>query len=501
VPLAAPVLLWALLTAGCVVVVGALAGTSRGPDWVVAATALAFLPYALLVTSAPPDRTGASRRLGLGLAVFAGAALVAAPSALSDDLYRYLWDGRVLRHGFDPYRYAPDAPALAALRDPLWGRVNHPGIPTIYPPLAQGLFALADAIDHAPWSIKALGLGAHLASTLAVDALARGGGLEGRAPLLFALNPLALVESALGGHVDAVVGLAVALAALALVRGRVGPAVLAVAAASGLKLVGIVLSPLLARRSRVAALLALGLALAPVAALAGAGQGSGRPPGLSEYGMRWQGNAGAFVVIEAAVGRALEAGWGVGAEQVAFPALRPLLLRARGGRLDPWSTLVDEKKGVPDPSRVRTSVAAGLLARLLVAAFVLALALGLAWRGLPPVLATRWVLLSTLLLAPQVHPWYLLWLLPVEVAAGRFAGLVWSAAVLVAYAPLAGWQSTRTWAEPGWAVATEYGLVLLFLAWETWAVRREGARGAGAVGGDNATALTTDAPGPYPGSS
>src|SRR5947207_3574662 len=43
-------------------------------------------------------------------------AWVARP-AHSDDVYRYLWDGRVVRAGVNPYRYAPAAPELAALRD------------------------------------------------------------------------------------------------------------------------------------------------------------------------------------------------------------------------------------------------------------------------------------------------------------------------------------------------------------------------------------------------
>jgi hypothetical protein len=52
------------------------------------------------------------------------------------------------------------------------------------------------------------------------------------------------------------------------------------------------------------------------------------------------------------------------------------------------------------------------------------------------------------LLAPQLHPWYLLWLLPIELAAGRSAALVWSALALGAYAPLDGWWLDRVWLEP-----------------------------------------------------
>ena len=57
--------------------------------------------------------------LGGGLALQLAAA--GGPPRSSDDLYRYVWDGRVQAAGIDPYRYAPAAPELAGLRDPfLW---------------------------------------------------------------------------------------------------------------------------------------------------------------------------------------------------------------------------------------------------------------------------------------------------------------------------------------------------------------------------------------------
>ena len=59
---------------------------------------------------------------------------------LSDDIYRYLWDGRVQLAGVNPYAYAPDAPELMRLRTDEFASINHPSIPTIYPPLTQLAF-------------------------------------------------------------------------------------------------------------------------------------------------------------------------------------------------------------------------------------------------------------------------------------------------------------------------------------------------------------------------
>jgi hypothetical protein len=65
----------------------------------------------------------------------------------SDDAYRYIWDGRVLLAGVDPYPFVPLDSALAGLRAPLFPEgepplINRPGVPTIYPPIAQLCFAL-----------------------------------------------------------------------------------------------------------------------------------------------------------------------------------------------------------------------------------------------------------------------------------------------------------------------------------------------------------------------
>ena len=77
------------------------------------------------------------------------------PVSLSDDIYRYVWDGRVQLAGINPYRYAPEEDSLASLRDStIYTAINHRQIPTIYPPLAQTFFALMGAIGESPGTVK-----------------------------------------------------------------------------------------------------------------------------------------------------------------------------------------------------------------------------------------------------------------------------------------------------------------------------------------------------------
>lgn len=63
---------------------------------------------------------------------------------LSDDVYRYLWEGTLLNAGGNPFLTAPAA--VRGLDDALAARVNHPEITAIYPPIAQLGFRLLDAI-------------------------------------------------------------------------------------------------------------------------------------------------------------------------------------------------------------------------------------------------------------------------------------------------------------------------------------------------------------------
>lgn len=416
---------------------------------------LAGLPYGLLLAR----RAGPDLRVALGLAAAVGIVLVLSPVAFSDDLYRFLWDAKVGAAGIDPYRYAPADPALAELRDPLWRRINHPTIATIYPPLAQALFRVADGLGHAPWSPKLIALLGHLGVGVALSRLAPG---RRSLPTAYLLNPLALSESALGGHIDVFVGLAVLGFAAALVRRRMGLAALLVGAASGLKLVGLALAPLMVRSRWV--VVALALALLPFVWLHDAGGPEARS-GLGEYARRWRGSPGAFVLAEGAMTAVVRAAGEPVGTRVRFEgSLGDLAQRLDGSALDPRASFRDPKKPIGDAREFEVHVVAGALARVLCGGIVLLLALALGWRRAPPARACRWVLLAALLLAPQIHPWYLLWLLPLELWVGSAAGVVWSLVALASYAPLDRWLLAAEWSEAGPLGSTGIAQQVLVLA-------------------------------------
>ena len=59
---------------------------------------------------------------------------------LSDDIYRYIWDGYVANNGVSPYAYPIDAPELDYLDIPERGQANNSWMASPYLPAAQFLF-------------------------------------------------------------------------------------------------------------------------------------------------------------------------------------------------------------------------------------------------------------------------------------------------------------------------------------------------------------------------
>ncbi|MYF93637.1 MAG: hypothetical protein F4184_16665 [Gemmatimonadetes bacterium] len=86
-----------------------------------------FAAYLVLRRGGLPGRP----HLILGAALVFRLTLWWSPATLSDDIFRYVWDGRVQLAGINPYLYAPSAPEVAHLRDALYHSVNHADIPTI----------------------------------------------------------------------------------------------------------------------------------------------------------------------------------------------------------------------------------------------------------------------------------------------------------------------------------------------------------------------------------
>ena len=218
---------------------------------------------------------------------------------LSDDMYRYMWDGRVQAAGIDPYAYVPSAPQLAHLRDPfLWHAgarhcvwpgtadpgqpgvtlipgctpINRPTVPTIYPPVAEAYFLAlhyVTPVKAGSTPIQAAGAACAILVTVLLLGALRSMGRDVRLAALWAWCPTVALEAGNSAHVDV---LAVAITAAALLvlarpnggrRGAVtGGVLLGLAIAT--KMTPVLVGPAVLRRRWRAVILAAGGAAAAV---------------------------------------------------------------------------------------------------------------------------------------------------------------------------------------------------------------------------------------------
>ena len=124
------------------------------------------------------------------------------PVAPSDDIYRYLWEGRLQLNGISPYSHPPEASSLEHLRDSFFSGINHKHLPTIYPPLTLMVFTVADYVSHSIMSMKSAFLIFDVLSIFILLKFLRVMGKESHNVLTYAWSPLILISFAARGHCD-----------------------------------------------------------------------------------------------------------------------------------------------------------------------------------------------------------------------------------------------------------------------------------------------------------
>lgn len=267
---------------------------------------------------------------------------------LSGDVYRYLWEGKVVREGANPYISAPDDPELAFIARGdanLHALVEHRSIPAIYPPLAQILFSLAPA-DRFSFRklICALDL---LLVLLLLRALSLRRLPEGRLAG-YALLPLPAIEAAGQGHFDSLIALSLTGAGVFALRGGAAGAGALVAVAAGLKyyaalaLLPVLLAVRRAARRRTASQAAVVLgfvAIASVSTLPFLSRGGIAFEGLRVYAERWEFNAPLFDSVRLLLGLAGIDDTGVWARVILWTCAASLAIASGSLIRDPFAAI------------------------------------------------------------------------------------------------------------------------------------------------------------------
>src|SRR5271169_4108283 len=341
--------------------------------------------------------------VGLVLAALWHLPFLLMPPGSDDDIHRYLWAGRVQRLGYNPYIIVPSDPALGALHTPETRTLNNPDVPSPYPAGAQLFFRAVTAVHESVFALKVAFVVCDLAIVLVLLEILRRSGEGAHWVLAYAWNPLLAIEVAGSGHIDIVGVLLILVSAAALGRRWRTVAAVAFGLAVAVKLLPIVLLPLYWKRVRMrdSALAAVVVGLLYVPFL-----NHGRIPigSLGTYVQRFRFNDPVFAIFERVAAPQLVVGLAV---LVGF--LTAIWLRRKSAA---WSSD-----------------------------------------------AFAWPMAASLLCAPVVYPWYLLWLLPFVRSASTVPLILWTVSIIPTFYVWHLRAVGRPWVVPGWLMLLEYASV------------------------------------------
>jgi len=355
--------------------------------------------------------------VGLVLATMWQVAFLRLPPGVDDDVHRYVWDGRLQRLGFNPYIVVPSDPAVRSLHTSETRDLNNPDLPSPYPPGAQFFFRAFTAVRESVFALKLVLVICDLGISLVLLDLLRTSGRGAHLVLAYAWNPLLAIEVAGSGHIDIVGTLLLVISVAALLRKWRAAAALMFGLAVAVKFLPIVLVPLYWKRVRIRDAV---FAAAVVALLYVPFLDHGRVPigSLGTYVQTFRFNGPVFAALD----------------RVAGPQLVVAVAVLVGFATSIWLRRADDQ-----------------------------------WS--PDVFA--WPMAASLLCAPVVFPWYLLWLLPFLTSASTRLIILWTVTITTTYIM---WHLSAVrgaWgALPGWVMLLEYGSVATAAA--IIAVRRIG---------------------------
>jgi alpha-1,6-mannosyltransferase len=170
----------------------------------------------------------------------------------SDDVYRYMWEGKTQSHGVNPYLYSPDAPQLDSLHTQLLpAAVNHPDMKTVYFPFSQWVFYCCYHLSGENiWGYKLALLVAELATLMGLLFLLAQLKIPTKFVLLYFLCPLPIIQFALDAHIDAVGLPLLIFGLLAYLRGNKVLSYVLLALSISVKPVAVLILPILFLREK-----------------------------------------------------------------------------------------------------------------------------------------------------------------------------------------------------------------------------------------------------------
>lgn len=349
---------------------------------------------------------------------------------LSDDYFRFIWDGRLLAAGEQPFAALPrevvglPAAAAANLTPELFSKLNSPDYFTVYPPVAQFTFWLSavfggKSIYGSMLVLRLIQLVAEAGTLWLLLKLLRNMEIPARRVLLYALNPLIILELTGNLHAEALVIFFLTAAFYFLQCGRQTASALLFGFSIASKLIPLLLLPLLLsvlgwKRMLRYSLIAGGTAVLLFIPLLAGGFIPHLLSSIDLYFQKFEFNASLYFVVRE-IGYAVK---GYNIISVAGPALLLLSLGV--------IAILSFRKTTEDVVR-------GFIRKSMVA------------------------LLAYYLCASIVHPWYVTPLILFTVFVPMRFAIVWSLTAWLSYSA----YGNTAYTENYWLTALEYAAVLI----------------------------------------
>ena len=341
--------------------------------------------------------------IGLALPALWHLQFLGMPPGRDDDIHRYVWDGRLQRLGYDPYLVVPSDPAFSGLHTSETRTLNNPEVPSPYPAGAELFFRAVTAIHESTFALKVAFVFCDFAIVLVLLEVLRRSRQGMHWVLAYAWHPLLATDVAGSGHIDIVGALLLLVSFAALGRRWRAVAAVAFGLAIAVKLLPIVLLPLYWKRVRIRdgilATIVVGLLYVPFLKREWLPIGS-----LGTYVQSFRFNDPVFATLELVAGPQLAA-----ALSVLVGFLVAIRLRSGSPALSPD--------------------------------------------------AFAWPMAGSLLCAPVVYPWYLLWILPFLRSLSTLPIIIWTVSIIPTYFVWHLRTLGRPWLVPGWVTLLEYGPV------------------------------------------
>ncbi|MEM6522987.1 MAG: hypothetical protein AAF693_04310 [Bacteroidota bacterium] len=349
---------------------------------------------------------------------------------LSDDIYRFIWDGKLLHEGIHPFAHVPswfvnNDQLPNSINIELYGNLNSPEYFTIYPPMAQVLFWLSTFSKSILGSViifRVFTFAVETGTILLLIKLSDLYSLPRKNVILYAFNPLVILELTGNLHLESFMIFFLLLGIYAYKRTQFNVVGISMALAVGAKLIPLIVYPVFLRRLSLKKLFILyfssaGLLILLFWPLYDRALVHGMSSSISLYFQKFEFNASIYYLVR----------------ELGF-LLKGYNIIATAG---PWLSVI-----------------------------TFLLILGLALFSNPQKDRTPsvwlWILFVYFSMAIIVHPWYVTSLIALGVLTKYRFPILWSGLIFLSYL---GYNETG-YDENMLVVIIEYGLLFTFIAYE-----------------------------------